>query len=60
MPIVDPGDGFFYPTLILMVDTYNHRAVHGVQELVDYFEILKREVYPLIKEMNLSKVRPMF
>ena len=23
MPIGDPRDGFFYPTLILMIDTYN-------------------------------------
>ena len=26
MPIGDPRDGFFYPTLSLMLDTYNHRC----------------------------------
>ena len=26
MPIGDPPDGFFYPTLILMMDSYNRTA----------------------------------
>ena len=38
MPIGDPRDGFFYPTLTLMIDTYNLKCLKqrklqsGVQE----------------------------
>ena len=29
MPIGDPRDGFFYPTFILMIDSYIHRKHNG-------------------------------
>ena len=30
MPIGDPRDGFFYPTLILMMYSYNMRVIQGL------------------------------
>ena len=29
----DPRDGFFYPTLILMIDSYNQRFYPGIENL---------------------------
>ena len=34
MPIGDPRDGFFYPTLTLMMDTYNIKWVKTAETLI--------------------------
>ena len=38
LPIGDPRDGFFFPTLKLIMDSYSHTAVSVVRDFYSYGE----------------------
>ena len=53
MPIGDPGDGFFYPTLTLMIDSYIHFDYKPLSHVSSILPSIPRRP----REVQIAEVR---